>query len=206
MDVFGLEFNMGNVFGLPLILGAAAEYGLNVVMRFMEGREHGGPLIARRTVMAVLVNGLTTIVGFGSLMLADHRGIFGLGLLLTLGTAASLDRRRSSCCPCSCACDSAPAAHPARAHGPDPVVPVEPVPSAEARSDRQGGAPKWPANLHGGLDMRPQAPQRSSRPGNPRGAPRERAYLGASTGPSTPPSAPRRPGKPGARRLEAHAR
>ena len=42
------------------------------------------------TVMAVLVSGLTTITGFGSLMLADHRGIFGLGLLLSLGTAASL--------------------------------------------------------------------------------------------------------------------
>ena len=40
--------------------------------------------------MGVLVAGLTTIVGFGSLMLADHRGIFGLGLLLTAGTAASL--------------------------------------------------------------------------------------------------------------------
>jgi len=38
----------------------------------------------------VLVSGLTTIVGFGSLMIADHRGIFGLGLLLTLGTATSL--------------------------------------------------------------------------------------------------------------------
>jgi uncharacterized protein len=90
MYFFGLQFNMGNVFGLPLILGAAAEYGLNIVMRFMEGRDHGGPLIARSTMMAVLVNGLTTIAGFGSLMVADHRGIFGLGLLLTLGTATSL--------------------------------------------------------------------------------------------------------------------
>src|SRR5439155_1683261 len=80
----------GNVFGLPLILGAAAEYGLNIVIRFMEGRDHGGPLIARSTMMAVLVSGLTTIVGFGSLMIADHRGIFGMGLLLTLGTATSL--------------------------------------------------------------------------------------------------------------------
>ncbi len=53
-------------------------------------RDPGAPLIARSTVMAVLVNGLTTVVGFGSLMLADHRGIFGLGLLLTLGTVASL--------------------------------------------------------------------------------------------------------------------
>src|SRR5947209_18977814 len=90
MYFFDLTFNMGNVFGLPLILGTAAEFGLNVVLRFMEGRDHGGPLIARSTVMAVLVNGLTTIVGFGSLMIADHRGIFGLGLLLTIGMATTL--------------------------------------------------------------------------------------------------------------------
>ena len=90
MYVFGLKLNLGNVFGIPLILGAAAEYGLNLVIRFIEGRDHGGPLIARSTIMAVLVNGLTTVVGFGSLMLADHRGIFGLGLLLTLGSVAAL--------------------------------------------------------------------------------------------------------------------
>lgn len=90
MYLFDLPFNLGNVFGLPLILGAAAEFGLNVVLRYMEGREQGGPLVARSTVMAVLVNGLTTIVGFGSLMIAHHRGIFGLGLLLTLGMVATL--------------------------------------------------------------------------------------------------------------------
>jgi uncharacterized protein len=90
MVVFGERFTMGNVFALPLILGAGAEYGLNVVLRFMEGREHGGPLLARSTVMAVLVNGLTTIAGFSSLMLADHRGIYGLGLLLTVGSLTCL--------------------------------------------------------------------------------------------------------------------
>jgi uncharacterized protein len=90
MWVFDLQFNLGNVFGLPLILGAAAEYGLAVVIRFMEGRDHGGPLVARSTMMGVLVAGLTTVTGFGSLLLADHRGIFSLGLLLTAGTAASL--------------------------------------------------------------------------------------------------------------------
>ena len=90
MYFFDLKFTLGNVFGLPLILGAASEYGLNIVLRFVEGRDHGGPLIARSTVMAVLINGLTNIVGFGSLMMAAHRGIFGLGLLLTLGTATSL--------------------------------------------------------------------------------------------------------------------
>ena len=91
MALFGLDFNMGNIFALPLIIGSAAEYGLNMVLHYMEARrDPGGPLVTRSTVMAVLVNGLTTVVGFGSMMLADHRGIFSLGLLLTLGTVASL--------------------------------------------------------------------------------------------------------------------
>ena len=90
MHVFGLKFNLANVWGLPLIIGTSAEYGVNVVIRSMEGRVHGGPLLARSTVMAVTLNGLTTIAGFGSLMVAQHQGIFSLGLLLTIGASASL--------------------------------------------------------------------------------------------------------------------
>ncbi|HET9491947.1 MAG TPA: MMPL family transporter [Methylomirabilota bacterium] len=91
MSFLHLKVNLGNIFAIPLILGASTEFGTNIVMRFMEGkRDYEGPLVARSTVMAVLFNGLTTIVGFGSLMLAHHRGIFGLGLLLTLGMVASL--------------------------------------------------------------------------------------------------------------------
>jgi len=90
MYLFDLKFNLANVWGLPLIIGAAAEYGLNVVVRFMEGRTHGGPLLARSTVMAVVLNGLTTIAGFGSLLVAHHQGIWSLGLLLTIGACASL--------------------------------------------------------------------------------------------------------------------
>ncbi|HLC41604.1 MAG TPA: MMPL family transporter [Methylomirabilota bacterium] len=90
MWIFDLKFTLANVWGLPLIIGTSAEFGLNVVIRYMEGREHGGPLVARSTVMAVALNGLTTMVGFGSLMIADHQGIFGLGLLLTIGAASGL--------------------------------------------------------------------------------------------------------------------
>jgi uncharacterized protein len=86
MRVFNLQFTMANVWGLPLIIGASAEFGLNVIVRYLEGRDHGGPLIARSTVMAVALNGVTTMVGFGSLMIAQHQGIFGLGLLLTIGS------------------------------------------------------------------------------------------------------------------------
>ena len=90
MHLTGLKFNLANVWGLPLIIGTSMEFGLNVVLSYMEGRPRGGPLVARSTVMAVLLNGITTIIGFGNLMVATHQGIFGLGLLLTIGTTCGL--------------------------------------------------------------------------------------------------------------------
>jgi hypothetical protein len=90
MQVFGIKFNLANIWGLPLMIGTSAEFGLNVVLRYLEGRSHGGPLVARSTVMAVALNGVTTMVGFGSMMIASHQGIFSLGLLLTIGSACGL--------------------------------------------------------------------------------------------------------------------
>src|SRR5262249_5836537 len=78
-------FNLANVWALPLIVGAAAEYGLNVALRH---RESG--MLPAATVKAVLLNGLTTLAGFGSLMVGRHQGIFGLGLLLSIGALAGL--------------------------------------------------------------------------------------------------------------------
>ena len=39
---------------------------------------------------AVLVSALTTIAGFGSLVVADHRGIRSLGSIMAAGTAACM--------------------------------------------------------------------------------------------------------------------
>jgi uncharacterized protein len=90
LHLFGITFNLANIWALPLIIGTSAEFGLNVVLRNLEGRAHGGPLVARSTVMAVALNGLIMMGGFGSLMIASHRGIFSLGLLLTVGTACGV--------------------------------------------------------------------------------------------------------------------
>jgi predicted RND superfamily exporter protein len=88
MQAVGLPFNLANVWGLPLIVGAAAEFGLNVTLRYREGG--GGPVVPRSIATSVFLNGLTTLAGFGSLMVGRHQGIFGLGLLLSIGTAAGL--------------------------------------------------------------------------------------------------------------------
>ncbi|PWU20973.1 MAG: hypothetical protein C5B48_11825 [Candidatus Rokuibacteriota bacterium] len=90
MRLLGLEFNLANVWALPLIIGTAAEYGLNIYVRFLEGVDGGGPRFPRSVVWGVVLSWLTTIAGFGSLMVARHHGIFSLGLLLSIGSTASL--------------------------------------------------------------------------------------------------------------------
>jgi hypothetical protein len=91
MHVMGLSFNLVNVWALPLIIGSAAEYGVNIVLRAIESRaQGGGPRLARSTVLGVVFNGLTTIAGFGSLLVAHHQGVWSLGLLLVIGSTMTL--------------------------------------------------------------------------------------------------------------------
>jgi hypothetical protein len=91
MQLAGIKFNLVNVWALPLIIGSATEYGLNIILRSLEVPAHGGgPRLARSTVMGVVFNGLTTMAGFGSLLVAHHRGVWSLGLLLVIGSAVTL--------------------------------------------------------------------------------------------------------------------
>jgi uncharacterized protein len=91
MPLAGLKFNLVNVWALPLIAGSAAEYGVNIILRSLEVRAYGGgSRVARSTVMGVVFNGLTTMAGFGSLLIAHHRGVWSLGLLLVIGSATTL--------------------------------------------------------------------------------------------------------------------
>jgi len=43
MHLFGIRFNLANIWSLPMILGISAEFGLNVMFRYLEGRAYGGP-------------------------------------------------------------------------------------------------------------------------------------------------------------------
>jgi predicted RND superfamily exporter protein len=84
----GQPFNPANIMTLPLVVGIGVTNGIHVLNRFAE---EGRPAIfARSTGKAVLLSALTTVAGFGSLMLAQHRGIASLGLVMALGTLACL--------------------------------------------------------------------------------------------------------------------
>jgi len=83
MGLLGIDLNPANVIGIPLILGIAVDYGVHIVHDFLE--RPGPYAISASTANSVLVDALTTILGFGALMVASHKGLESLGRLLTLG-------------------------------------------------------------------------------------------------------------------------
>ena len=52
--------------------------------------EKSPAILAKSTGKAVFVSGLTTVAGFGSLMLAQHQGIVSLGFVMSVGVSASM--------------------------------------------------------------------------------------------------------------------
>jgi uncharacterized protein len=92
MALFGVQFNMANLLFLPLIIGIGIDNGVHIVHSFRATGKYEGESVplARSTAKAITLAALTTIVGFGSLMISSHRGIYSLGLLVALGVGSVL--------------------------------------------------------------------------------------------------------------------
>lgn len=88
MGWYGVPFNPANIMTLPLVVGVGVTYGVHILTRFAE--EQDPAILAKSTGKAVLVSGLTTVAGFGSLIVAKHQGIVSLGFVMSFGVAASM--------------------------------------------------------------------------------------------------------------------
>lgn len=88
MGYFGIPFNPANIMTLPLVIGIGVTNGIHILNRFAEERTPS--ILAKSTGKAVLVSGLTTMAGFGSLTLAQHRGIESLGYVMSIGVATCM--------------------------------------------------------------------------------------------------------------------
>ncbi len=94
IQLFGLlgyleiPLNPANMIVLPLILGIGIDDGVHVIhdFRLQKGRYR----LSASTASAILITSLTTMVGFGSLMIASHRGLQSLGRVLTIGVCCCL--------------------------------------------------------------------------------------------------------------------
>ena len=85
---FGMMFTMINVMGLPMIVGIGIDDGVHIVHRYKIEGFLKTPLVLASTGKAVLLTSLTTIAGFGSLMITSYRGFVRLGALLAFGVGA----------------------------------------------------------------------------------------------------------------------
>jgi uncharacterized protein len=85
MELIGLKLNMANLVILPLILGVGVVNGIHITHRYREEEDKYSSVLGKSTGQAVLLSSLTTMIGFGSLMVADHSGVYSLGMVLTLG-------------------------------------------------------------------------------------------------------------------------
>jgi hypothetical protein len=88
MGLHDVPFNPANIMTLPLVIGIGVTNGIHILNRFAE--EQQPSILGKSTGKAVLVSGLTTCAGFGSLILAQHRGIATLGSVMTVGVATCM--------------------------------------------------------------------------------------------------------------------
>ena len=90
MWLLNLPFNQANVLFLPLILGEAVEFGIIILVRWQKEESARAITLPASTAKGVALAALTTTLGFGSLMISGHQGVFSLGLLATVGSLSVL--------------------------------------------------------------------------------------------------------------------
>jgi uncharacterized protein len=90
MSLFGLALNPANMIAIWLILGVGADNGIHVLHDYIFQNSRQQYTLRRSTGMGIMVKALTTIIGFGALITAQHRGLASLGFILTLGVACCM--------------------------------------------------------------------------------------------------------------------
>lgn len=90
MRLSNLSFNPANLVIIPLLVGIGVDYGIHIVRHFLQSPSAEGRIAGSRLGRAILLSSLTTMAGFGSLLVAHHQGIQSIGRLLSLAVGSCL--------------------------------------------------------------------------------------------------------------------
>ncbi len=82
---FDLKINFLNFIALPITFGIGVDYGVNIFQRLKEEGQASIISVIRHTGGAVILASLTTIIGYGSLLLAGNQAFVSFGRLAVLG-------------------------------------------------------------------------------------------------------------------------
>ena len=89
MGWFGWNFNLANFFAIPILIAIGVDGGVHFLARWRELDNNTG-LFSTSTPTAVALSFTTTIIGFGGLLLAHHRGLESLGILMVVGSFSTM--------------------------------------------------------------------------------------------------------------------
>ena len=88
LAMLNVPLNPANLIVLPLVLGIGVDDGVHVIHDFRSQRRRY--CMSSSTINAIVLTSLTSMIGFGSMMLAAHRGLYSLGLVLVIGVGSCL--------------------------------------------------------------------------------------------------------------------
>lgn len=87
LALFKIQVNLFGLIFLPLLIGLGIDYAIFQVMRFHAHQENLTTLYPTKALVAA---GLSTLVGFGVLVLAKHAVLFMMGLCALLGIGGAI--------------------------------------------------------------------------------------------------------------------
>lgn len=82
---FDIKINLLNFIALPITFGIGMDYGVNIFQRYKLGKKRTILNTLRETGGAVGLASVTTIIGYGSLIVASNQAIRSFGIVAVLG-------------------------------------------------------------------------------------------------------------------------
>lgn len=90
MVLFDIKLNFFNMLALPTLIGMGVDDGVHLYHRYKELGPWSMHYLIKNTGLSAFLTTFTTMIGFGSLMSANHYGLISLGLLTNIGMFVAL--------------------------------------------------------------------------------------------------------------------
>ena len=88
LGLLGIDLNFVSLLAIPLIVGIGIDDGVHLYHRIAEDRDLGAALA--HAGKPVILTTMTTGIGFASLLLSVHRGVYSLGITSVIGVTVCL--------------------------------------------------------------------------------------------------------------------
>lgn len=85
MRLTGIKINFVNMICIPLLIGSGVDYGIYIISRYLEDQRHDVFAAIHETGQSLFLSAVTTVIGFGSLIFVDNRGLSSLGYMCSFG-------------------------------------------------------------------------------------------------------------------------